>query len=91
MMLADLPSWLEDFIDNLVNTEMFAPAHSSRESDLEHPEEVVTNSRKHSIYTHFPKVRNREPKLQRHLAEDALAKLSLVQKSLVTGESQGRQ
>ena len=56
--LADLPFWSEDFKDNLVDTELPAPAHSSRESDLEHPAEVVTKSRKHSIYTHFLRDRN---------------------------------
>ena len=35
-------------------------AHSSRESDLEHLVEVATKSRKHCIYTHFPKDRNCE-------------------------------
>ena len=34
--LADLPFWLEDLTDNLVDTELPAPAHSSRESDLEY-------------------------------------------------------
>ena len=61
--LADLPFWLEDFKDNLVNTELHALAHNSRESDLEHPVEVVTDSRKHSICTHFPE----RPKLRRLL------------------------
>ena len=56
--LADLPLWLADFRDNLVHTELLAPAHSSRESDLEHPVEVVTKSRKHRMFTHFPKDRN---------------------------------
>ena len=53
-----LPCWLEDFKDNLVNEDWPAPAHNSRESDTESLVEVVTNSRKHSIYTHFPKDRN---------------------------------
>ena len=37
---------------------MHASAHSSPESDLEHPTKVATKSRKHSIKTHFPKDRN---------------------------------
>ena len=41
-----------------MNTELPAPAHSSRESDLAHPVDVVTKSRTHNIYTHFPKDRN---------------------------------
>ena len=39
--LADLPLWSEDSTDNLEATELPAPAHSSRESDLEHPVEVA--------------------------------------------------
>ena len=61
--LADL-YWLEDFKDNLVDAELPAPAHDSRESDLEHPAEAVTNSEKHSIYTHFPKDRNCDVRLR---------------------------
>ena len=56
--LADLPEWLEEFTDNLGDTELPASAHSSQESDLEHPMKVATKSRKHSINTHFPKDRN---------------------------------
>ena len=56
--LADLPFWLEDFTDNLEATEVHAPAHISQDSDSEHLEKVVTKSRKHSIYIHFPKDRN---------------------------------
>ena len=56
--LADLPCWLQDFKEILKETELHASAHSSPESDLEHPAKVATKSRKHSIYTHFPKDRN---------------------------------
>ena len=57
--LADLPFWEEeDFTDNVEDTEVPALAHSSRVSDPEHPPKVVSKSRKHSIYTHFPKDRN---------------------------------
>ena len=52
--MRDLPEWLEDFTDNLMDTELLAPAHSSRESDVEHPVEVVSKSRKLSIFGHFP-------------------------------------
>ena len=59
--LADLPEWLEEFKENLVDTDLPASAHhSSRESDPEPPTKVATKSRKHSIYTHFPKDRNCE-------------------------------
>ena len=57
--LADIPDWLTDFKDNLVE-EVHAPAHSSLETDLELPVEVAIKSRKHSIYSHFPKDRNFE-------------------------------
>ena len=36
------------------------PHHSSPASDLEYPSTVATKSRKHSIFTHFPKDRNCE-------------------------------
>ena len=39
---------------------MQAPAHISQDSDSERPTKVVSKSRKHSIYTHFPKDRNCE-------------------------------
>ena len=57
--LADIPDWLTDFKDNLVE-EVHAPAHSSPETDLELLVEVAIKSRKHSIYSHFPKDRNFE-------------------------------
>ena len=56
--LRDLSEWLEEFTDNLVDTELHAPAHISQDSDSERLTKVVLNSRKHSIYTHFPKDRN---------------------------------
>ena len=56
--LADLPLWLEDFTDNLEPAEVHAPAHISQDSDSEHPTKVATKSRKHSIFTHFPKDRD---------------------------------
>ena len=58
--LADLPEWLEEFKENLVDTELLASAHSSQESDPEHPTKVATKSWKHNICTHFPK----DPKLR---------------------------
>ena len=56
--LADLPFRLEDFTDSVEPTEKHAPAHSSRESDLELLVEVAIKSRKHSIYSHSPKDRS---------------------------------
>ena len=54
--LADLLFWLEDFTDNLILTEVFAPAHISQDSNSEHSTKVA--SRKHIFFTHFPKDRN---------------------------------
>ena len=56
--LADLPYSLSDFKDNLEDADLPAPAHNSRESDVDNPVELVTKSRTHSIYIHFPKDRN---------------------------------
>ena len=53
--VADLPKWLEEFKENLVDTELHASAHSSQDSDSGHRTKVATKSRKHSIYSHFPK------------------------------------
>ena len=39
---------------------MPAPAHISHDSDSERPTKVVSKSRKHCIYTHFPRDRNCE-------------------------------
>ena len=58
--LRDLPEWLEQFTDDLEDTEVHAPAHISQDSDSERLAKVVSKSRKHCIYTHFPKDRNCE-------------------------------
>ena len=58
--LRDLPEWLEEFTDNIEDTEAPVPAHVSQDSDSELPTKVVSKSRKHSSYTHFPKDRNCE-------------------------------
>ena len=60
--LRDLPEWLEEFTDNLEDTELHAPAHISQDSDIGTSCESgqKSKSRKHSIYTHFPKDRNCE-------------------------------
>ena len=59
-LFRDLPEWLEEFTDNLEDTELHAPAHISQDSYSERPTKVVSKPRKHSIYTHFPKDRNCE-------------------------------
>ena len=56
--LRDLPEWLVEFTENLEDAQVPAPAHASHDSDSERPLKVV--SRKHSIYTHFPKDRHCE-------------------------------
>ena len=85
--LRDLLDRLEEFTDNLQDTEVPAPAHISQDSDSERATKVLSKSREHSTHTHFPKDRNCEVCLRtkntRALAEDALAKLYL-EKSLVT-------
>ena len=58
--LADPPEWLEQFKENLVDTELPASARSSQESGPEHLAKVVSKSRKHSMYTHFPQDRHCE-------------------------------
>ena len=56
--LANLPDWFKVFKENLKETKLHASTHSSPESDLEYPKTVTTKSRKHSIFTHFPKDRD---------------------------------
>ena len=43
------PEWLEEFTDNLEDTEVSAPVHISQNSDSERPTKVV--SRKHRIFS----------------------------------------
>ena len=59
-LLRDLLEWLEEFTDNLEDTEMPVPAHISQDSDSERLTKVVSKSRKHSIFIHFPEDRNCE-------------------------------
>ena len=54
----DCETLLEEFTENLEDTEAPAPAHTSQDSDSERPTQVAP--RKHSICTHFPKDRNCE-------------------------------
>ena len=79
--LRDLPEWLEEFTHNLEDTEVPAPAHVSQDTESERPTKVVSTSRKHSVYTHFPRPKLRSMRL---FAEDALTKQYLEQRSLVT-------
>ena len=52
------PEWLEEFTENLEDTEVPAPAHIPHDSDSERPTKVASG--KHSMFTHFPKDRNCE-------------------------------
>ena len=49
--MRDPPEWLEEFADNLEDTETPVPGHVSQDSDSERPTKVVekSNLRKHSI------------------------------------------
>ena len=67
--LRDLPEWLEEFTDNQEDTELPVSAHISQDSDSERPAKVASKSRKHSIYTHFPKDRNCEVCLRTQIAK----------------------
>ena len=64
--------------------EVHAPAHISQE----HSTKVAMKSKKHSIFTHFPKVRNYDvcmrTKINESLLQKTLAKLYREQKSVVT-------
>ena len=53
--LRDLAEWLEEFTDNLEDTEMPAPAHISHDTDSERPTKVA--SKKHRIFTQSPERR----------------------------------
>ena len=54
-----LNGW-RSFTDNLEDTEVPAPAYSSRDSDSERPTKVLSKSREHCVFAHFPKDRNCE-------------------------------
>ena len=56
--LRDFPEWLQEFTDNLEDTEVPASAYISHDSDSERLTKVA--SRKHGIHTHFPQDRNCE-------------------------------
>ena len=60
--MRDLPEGLEEFTENLEDTEARAPAHITHGSDSERTTKV--EHRKHSIYTHFLTGRNCEERLR---------------------------
>ena len=53
--LRDLPEWLEDYTDNLDDTEVLVPAHVAQNADSERPTRVASNSRRHSVFNSLPK------------------------------------
>ena len=91
-LYSEIPEWLQEFRENLVDDEI--PVHgdshasSSHEASLEPIFKRRENLGKHSLYTHFPKDRNCEicerTKITRAHAEDAIVELYLVLKILVT-------
>ena len=88
---SDIPEWLQEFRENLVDDRVperrDSHASSSHEPSLEPAPARSADLGKHSVYTHFPKDRNCEicqrTKITRPRAEDALAEPYLVQKILV--------
>ena len=87
----EIPEWLQEFRENLVDDEIplqgGSHARSSHEASLEPTAKRREDLGKHNVYTHFPKDRNCEickrTKITRPHAEDAMAKPYLVQKILV--------
>ena len=91
-LCSDIPEWLQEFRENMVDDEIpervDSHASCSHEVSLEPTFERREDLGKHSVYTHFPKDRNCEicqgPKLQGPRAEDAMVEPYLVPKILVT-------
>ena len=78
---SEIPEWLQEFRENLVDDEIPLQGGSHASSSHEASLELTTKRRedlgKHNVHTHFPKHRNCEicgPKLQGPHAEDAMAK-----------------
>ena len=85
-----IPEWLQTFTDNLEDLETHVPAHSSERenSDSGGAAKVVTQKRKHNVYTNLLKDRNWDvrlrPKLRGFLAEDVTSDVFREQKSSVS-------
>ena len=79
---SDIPEWLQEFRENLVDDRVLehrdSHASSSHGSSLEHTPARSADLGQHSVETHFPKDRNCEickrTTLQGPRAEDAMAK-----------------
>ena len=91
-LCSDIPEWLQEFRENLVDDRVLerrdSHASSSHEPSLEPTPTRSVDLGKHSVYTHFPKDRNCEickrTKITRARAEDAMPEPYLVLKILVT-------
>ena len=89
---SEIPEWLQEFRENLVDDEIplqgGSHASSSHEASLEPIEMRRENLGKHNVHTHFPKTEIARsasgPKLQELRAEDAKAKPYLVLTTSVT-------
>ena len=83
---SDIPEWLQEFTENLVDDGVperrDSHASSCHEPSLEPPPPRSVDLGKHSVYIHFLKTEIARsvtgPKLQGHRAEDALTELYLV-------------
>ena len=92
----EIPEWLQEFRENLVDDEIplqgGSHASSSHEVSLEPTPTRSEDLAKHNVYSHFPNDRNCEickrTKTTRAHAEDAMAKPYLVLKNLVTRKQQ---
>ena len=90
-LCSDIPEWLQEFGENLVDDRV-PERRDSHASSSHEPSSEPTPTRsvdfgKHSVKTHFPEDRNCEicqrTKITRARAEDALAEPYFVQKILV--------
>ena len=79
---SEIPEWLQELRENLVDDEIplqgGSHASSSHEASLESTTKRREDLGKHSVYTHFPEDRNcdicKRTKITRPHAEDAMAK-----------------
>ena len=86
---SEIPEWLQEFIENLVNDEIPVQGDSHASSSPEASLEPIFKRRedlgKHRVYTHFPQDRNcQRTKITSARAEDVLVESYFVQKILVT-------
>ena len=89
----EIPEWLQEFMENLVDDEIplqgGSQASSSHEASLEPTTKRREDLGKHNVHTHFPKDRNceickRTKSTRRPHAEDAMVKPYLELSTSVT-------